>query len=149
MERSCSATSRRNPVHRLDGRNGFNALGEYDQPAKGGNGDGLITDQDTIFGTLLLWQDKNHNGISEANEIISLSQLGLKAIECDYGESKRRDHHGNAFRYRAKVIDTRNTHVGRWAWDVFLLRERDLVANYMIDPINRSTTESTLGWLRK
>ena len=133
----------------IGGRNGFNALGEYDQPAKGGNGDGLITDQDTIFANLLLWQDKNHNGISEANEISSLSQLGLKAIECDYGESKRRDQHGNAFRYRAKVIDTRNTHVGRWAWDVFLLRERDLVANYTKEPINRSTTESILGWLRR
>ena len=131
------------------GKNGFHALGEYDQLAKGGNGDGLITDRDAIFRNLLLWQDKNHNGISEANEISSLSQLGLKAIECDYGVSKRRDQYGNAFRYRAKVIDARNTRVNRWAWDVFLLRERNLVASYIQDPINRNIAKTIRGWLRE
>ena len=105
------------------GRNGFNALVEYDQRAKGGNGDGLITAQDAVFGSLRLWQDKNHNGVSEAAELSTLNQLGLKAIECVYRESKKTDQHGNAFRYRAKVIDARDTKVNRWAWDVFLVRE--------------------------
>ena len=31
------------------GRNGFNALVEYDKAAKGGNADGLITDRDAVF----------------------------------------------------------------------------------------------------
>ena len=114
------------------GNNGFNALSEYDQPAKGGNDDGLITDRDTIFGNLRLWQDKNHNGVSEADEIRTLSQLGLKAIECYYGESRRRDQHGNLFRYRAKVSDLRGTKVGRWAYDVFLVSERAAVAQHMM-----------------
>lgn len=133
----------------VGGRNGFNALGEYDQPAKGGNGDGFITNADAIFATLILWQDKNHNGVSEANELSGLTQLGLKSIECDYGESKRRDQFGNAFRYRAKVTDTRNTRVSRWAWDVFLLRERNPVAKYIPEPINWSSTDTALAALRK
>ena len=121
------------------GRNGFNALLEYDQPAKGGNDDGLITDRDAIFGNLRLWQDKNHNGLSEADEIRGLSQLGLKAIECYYGESKRRDQHGNTFRYRAKVRDQRDTKVGRWAYDVFLVPESAAVAQNMRHLFGTST----------
>ena len=123
------------------GRNGFNALVEYDRQVKGGNGDGLITAQDSVFGSLRLWQDKNHNGISEANELSTLNQVGVRAIECVYRESKKTDQHGNAFRYRAKVIDARNTKVNRWAWDVFLVRDNPTntssVANNRINPVYR------------
>jgi len=115
------------------GRNGFNALVEYDKPAKGGNADGLITERDAIFRDLLLWQDTNHNGVSEASELHTLNQLGLTAIECDYKESKRKDQFGNQFRYRAKVRDLRDTQINRWAWDVFLLSDTSnpVVANVL------------------
>jgi len=131
------------------GRNGFNALVEYDQAAKGGNGDNLITNRDSVFANLRLWQDKNHNGVSETNELHNLEQLGLTAIECDYRESKRRDQHGNQFLYRAKVIDSRDTKINRWAWDVFLVRETNVIADYVNDPINRRATDLILRWSRK
>ena len=112
------------PQPHLSNGNGFLALAEYDKPENGGNPDGIIDRRDAIFSSLRLWQDRNHNAFSEPGELHTLTSMEVESMELIYVESRRRDGHGNQFRYRAKVYDSRGAQIGRWAWDVYFLSQQ-------------------------
>lgn len=102
--------------------NGFLALAEFDKPANGGNGDGVIEASDAVFASLRLWQDANHNGVSELSESRALGDLGIRTLSLNYAETGQRDQYGNVFLFRARVVNNQPAEVGGWAYDVFLVR---------------------------
>lgn len=57
----------------------IDVLSEFDE-----NGDGIIDDKDSVFDKLMIWQDLNHNGISEEGELKTLKEhhiVGLKLTD--------------------------------------------------------------------
>ena len=111
---------------------GFKALAYYDNPHYGGNGDGWIDAQDSIYSKLRVWVDLNHNGVSEPSEMLTMSQAGIQAISVRYLPDNWADSFGNRFMSRAQVIWSNPNHgngkgqgdgggKSQWAYDVILL----------------------------
>jgi hypothetical protein len=105
--------------------NGFLALMEFDQASQGGNRDGKIDNNDSIYQHLVLWQDRNHNGVSEAEELESLANSIVSSISLNYQMLRLQDRNGNAFRYRATVTAKPGNRIGRFAYDVYLVSEQN------------------------
>lgn len=63
---------------------GFDNLARYDEPAQGGNGDGRIDARDAVFGKLRAWQDQNQDGQTQAGELRTLAEIGVRGIESRY-----------------------------------------------------------------
>ena len=99
--------------------NGFRALAVFDEPANGGNGNGVIDPGDAVYSHLRVWIDANHNGISEPNELHKLQQVGILKIGLRYHSTPFVDQYGNRFRYRGTVWE-KNDHTREACYDVFL-----------------------------
>jgi hypothetical protein len=83
--------------------NGFEALAEYDKPQFGGNGDGVLTEADELYSSMLVWRDLNHDGRATADELRSLSQAGIVSINVTYKMDRKQDKFGNNFFYRGQA----------------------------------------------
>lgn len=92
-------------VRTLTARNGFEALGFLESPDYGiSQADETIDARDQVFGRLLLWTDRNHNGVSEPDELQPLSESEIRGLGIAYSENGRRDEHGNLFRQKGTVL---------------------------------------------
>jgi hypothetical protein len=103
-----------------DDRNGFLALAVFDDPANGGNGNGVIDPGDSVYSRLTVWIDANHNGYSEPNELHTLQELGIFKIGLTYRDTPFVDRFGNRFRYRGSIWDQGSTD-REACYDVFLV----------------------------
>jgi len=100
-------------------KNGFLALAQYDDDRNG-----VIDERDAVFADLRLWQDVDHDGVSQPWELHALPDLGVAGISLAYAEAREADQHGNSFRYKAAVYGTPGSPVGMTAWDVWLVGVR-------------------------
>ncbi|HYC60721.1 MAG TPA: hypothetical protein VEK79_14250 [Thermoanaerobaculia bacterium] len=83
--------------------NGYEALSEFDDAAYGGNGDFMLDASDAAWELLQIWTDRNRDGISDADELASLSAAGIVDLDTRYKRSNKSDVHGNIFRFRSKA----------------------------------------------
>lgn len=101
--------------------NGFNALSRYDQPAYGGNGDGVIDGNDIVFDKLRLWEDGNpRDGQTQQSELVTLASVGIISLSLAAEVSEHVDEHGNQFRLKGDVTVDSNSTVGVTDSDVWV-----------------------------
>jgi hypothetical protein len=63
-------------------KNGFEALRDLDS-----NADGIFDVKDSLFDQVQVWVDANRDGVSQASELMGLTQAGVKAINLTPTES--------------------------------------------------------------
>jgi hypothetical protein len=55
----------------------------------------MVDAKDTAFNSLKVWKDSNSNGITDAGELLTLSQAGVKGFTLSYTSSDSTDAQGN------------------------------------------------------
>lgn len=70
--------------------NGFQALSDLDS-----NADGKIDANDTAFANLKVWQDIDGDGYSSADELKTLSDVGITSLNTGYTDTNITDANGN------------------------------------------------------
>ena len=101
-------------------KNGFAGLRQLDE-----DGNGQVDAGDSKFAALRLWQDRNHDGRSQPDELLTLASVGITGlsvnyITTDWKSNDNIDVHGNLFVYTSPGAT-----VGMRAWDVYLASIRD------------------------
>jgi hypothetical protein len=81
--------------------NGFDKLAQHDD-----NADGVIDDNDAVFDELRFWQDRNGDGVNQAEESLTLAEAGVASINLGYEEKYEKDRHGNVLGERSSFTRT-------------------------------------------
>jgi hypothetical protein len=115
-----------NMTRKSDGtraRNGFEALLDLDGGA--GASDGKIDASDPIYAQLRLWFDRNHNGSSEGDELVTLADVGVVAVSTAYRETPKVDRYGNRYWLEGTAVILRNDREhSRKVFDVVFTTQR-------------------------
>lgn len=77
---------------------GFAKLASYDS-----NGDGVVNASDAQFASLLIWQDANSDGKTDAGELVSLAAAGVTGLNVAYTELPFLDANNNLHLERSSV----------------------------------------------
>ena len=72
---------------------GFEALKELD-----GNADGVVDAKDSAFAALRVWKDADSDGVTDAGELLTLDEAGVKSLKVGYTNANTIDAQGNAHR---------------------------------------------------
>lgn len=114
--------------------NGFDALLDIDS-----NDDGLINRNDILWYELRIWQDKNSDGKSQYDELLTLEGLGVESIDLKYQESLDIDEYGNKHQLKSKTQwkDGSFTDVT----DVWLMQSNEIQLTNSTDNINSQLIE--------
>lgn len=84
-------------------RNGFEALADLD-----GNADGKVDATDAVFSELRIWQDGNSNGVVDANELRTLSDAGVVALNTAHQTGSNNLGNGNELAERGTYQGAEN-----------------------------------------
>jgi hypothetical protein len=84
--------------------NGFQALAFFDRTGNGGNGNGVIDPADSVFSRLRVWFDRNRDGVSQRDELVPLSALGVEYIQLSATALNRFDTNGNLLWFRSSFV---------------------------------------------
>lgn len=82
-----------------DHPDGFSNLASYDL-----NKDQVIDRKDRIFKSLRLWNDKNADGVSQAEELFTLNQKGVQSLALDYLHETRKFGERAEYKQRSSFV---------------------------------------------
>ncbi|HGG9380900.1 TPA: bacteriocin, partial [Neisseria meningitidis] len=85
-------------------KHGYAALAELDS-----NGDNIINAADAAFQSLRVWQDLNQDGISQANELRTLEELGIQSLDLAYKDVNKNLGNGNTLAQQGSYTKTDGT----------------------------------------
>ncbi len=91
---------------------GYKALAKYDGKSldgkkSAGKPDNLITKADPVFQKLRLWADRNHDGLAQKSELVSLDSMNVEAIDLNADANyKETDKYGNDTTLKSVVKTT-------------------------------------------
>ena len=108
-------------------KNGFEALRTLDS-----NKDNIFDSKDTDFNKVRIWQDKNHNGLTDSGELQTLSSLGITAIDLTYQEMGGQLFSGNELLAKGNF-----THNGK--------KQEAVAVNFLANPRGHTITNIAGG----